>query len=85
MYILLNQDNVVAELIPDEDPVFPGIPIEERYEKSFVDKLMHVDDSVEVAQNWAYDAASGMFSEPQPEPEGAESADETDGTPSEEA
>lgn len=86
MYILLNQDNTVSEIIPDEDPIFPGISIEDRYEKSFVDKLLHVDDSVEVAQNWAYDAASGLFSEPQPEEtEDADETDEAKETSSEEA
>lgn len=85
MYILLNQDNIVAEIIPDENPIFPGVPIEDRYEKSFVDKLLYVDDSVEVAQNWTYDAASGLFFEPQPEPEEVEGIDETGETPSGEA
>ncbi len=68
MYIWLNQDNVVGEIIPGEDPIFPGIPIEERYEKSFVDKLLYVDDSVEVRQNWVYNEATGEFSEPMPDP-----------------
>lgn len=53
MYILYTEGtNEVAEIIPDEDPIFPGVSIEQRYEKSFVDKLEWVPDTVEVRQNW---------------------------------
>lgn len=67
MYILLNKETV-AEIIPDEDPVFPGVPIEARYTPAFIEKLIHVDDTTEVAQNWIYDAETGTFSAP-PVPE----------------
>lgn len=70
MYILLN-NNTVSEIIPDIDPVFPGIPIENRYTAKFVAQLLHVADDVEVKQNWVYDPESGVFSEP-PEPEPVE-------------
>lgn len=68
MYIYLTDKNTVAELIPDEDPVFPGIPVEKRYAPDFVAKLLHVPDGAEVEQNWLYDPESGAFSPP-PEPE----------------
>lgn len=67
MYILLN-NNAVAELIPDEDPIFPGIPIEQRYTPDFVAKLLRVADDTEVKQNWIYDAEMCTFAEP-PAPE----------------
>lgn len=67
MYILLDENNV-KEIIPDEDPVFPGVPIGERYAPDFVAQLMHVPDGVRVAQNWVYDPEDGTFSEP-PAPE----------------
>lgn len=74
MYILLSDANYVAEIIPDEDPIFPGIPIEQRYAPDFVAKLLHVADDTAVKQNQVYDPETGTFSdppapEPIPEPE----------------
>lgn len=81
MYILLNE-NIVTEIIPDENPVFPGVPIEARYSPAFVSKLIHVDDATDVSQNWVYDAETGTFSEP-PEPEPVEPGPEPEPEPSE--
>ena len=68
MYILLN-NNTVAEIIPDEDPIFPGILIEQRYAPDFVAKLLHVADDTAVKQNQVYDPETGTFSDPPvPEP-----------------
>ena len=68
MYILLT-NNTVAEIIPDEDPIFPGIPIEQRYAPDFVAKLLHVADDTAVKQNQVYDPETGTFSDPPvPEP-----------------
>lgn len=68
MYILLN-NNTVAEIIPDENPIFPGIPIEQRYAPDFVAKLLHVADDTAVKQNQVYDPETGTFSDPPvPEP-----------------
>lgn len=68
MYIYLTDKSTVAELIPDENPVFPGVPIGERYAPDFVQKLLHVLDETEVRENWVYDPETGTFSPP-PEPE----------------
>lgn len=68
MYILLTEKNTVAEIIPDEAPVFPGVPIEDRYAPEFVERLLFVPDETEVRPNWAYDPEGGTFSPP-PEPE----------------
>lgn len=76
MYILLSKNNTVSEIIPDENPIFPGVPIEDRYAPDFVAKLIHFDDDTEVQQNWSYDPETQTFSapvipeppEPQPEP-----------------
>lgn len=64
MYILLTDDNTVAEIIPDENPVFPGVPIEERYAPDFVAQLIRVSDETEVGQNWLYDEETQTFSAP---------------------
>lgn len=67
MYILI-EDHIVKEIIPAEDPIFPGIPISGRYEPAFVQRLLEVPDGTEVLQNWRYDPESGTFSEPPPPP-----------------
>lgn len=69
MYILLSESNYVAEIIPDEDPIFPGIPIGQRYAPDFVAKLLHVAGDTSVKQNQVYDPETGTFSDPPvPEP-----------------
>lgn len=60
MYILLDEQTV-KEIIPDIDPVFPGVPITDRYAPDFVYKLMHVSDDVTVAQNDIYDPETQTF------------------------
>ena len=68
-YILL-EENTVKEIIPGEDPVFPGIPIDQRFPADFVDQLIPTDDETEVDQHWVYDEETGTFSPPPPyEPE----------------
>lgn len=62
MYILLTDKNIVAEIIPDENPIFPGVPIEDRYTAEFISKLIHVSDDTAVEQNWEY--VDGKFVEP---------------------
>ena len=64
MYILLTNKSTVSEIIPDEDPIFPGIPIEERYAPDFIAKLLHFPDDIEVQQNWLYDTETQTFSAP---------------------
>lgn len=66
MYILLNKNNVVQENIPDIDPTFPGIPIEERYTEDFVKRMVHVADDEQVTQGMVYDTDTGTFSLPPP-------------------
>ena len=63
MYILLD-NNKVKEIIPDIDPAFTDIPIENRYPAKFVEQLIHVADNTDVQQRWVYDPESGTFSEP---------------------
>lgn len=64
-YILFVDDTPrVAEIIPDENPIFPGIPIGQRYSAEFVKKLFPVEDDVEVEQNWEYNEQTGTFALP---------------------
>lgn len=74
VYVRLD-DNVVTEIIPEFDPIFPDVPIEQRYPAEFVKKLVAVDDNVEVRVGMVYDAETGVFSEPEPVPYEPEPAD----------
>lgn len=68
-YIRLDSKNSVMEIIPDEDPIFPGIPIEQRHTAEFIATLVPVEDETEVEQNWVYDSETQTFDEPSaPEP-----------------
>ena len=82
-YIRLNPSNVVMEIILGEDPVFPGIPIEQRYSADFIAALIQTADETEVEQNWVYNPDDQTFSappapepgpDPEPEPEPVEVA-----------
>lgn len=64
MYIFLDSNNKVREIIPDFDATFPGIPIEQRFSKEFIDNLIHVDDNTIVKQHWIFDNDSKTFIEP---------------------
>ena len=39
-YIRLDGKNRVMEIIPDENPIFPGIPIEQRYTAEYIATLV---------------------------------------------
>lgn len=60
-------DNTVMEIIPAENPAFPGLPIEKRYNAAFLAKLKLVEDTVEVEQGWVYDPETDTYAQP-PEP-----------------
>lgn len=61
-------DKIVREVIPDIDPIFPGIDINERYPADMLAKCVHVDDRADVKQGMVYDAESGTFSTPEIKP-----------------
>lgn len=66
MYILLD-NNRVKEIIPDINPVFPNVPIQERYPAQFVDKLVYASDSLIIEQGYIYNSELGVFLAPEPE------------------
>lgn len=68
MYILLTEEETVQEIIPDIAPIFPSVPIQERYAPDFVAQLIHIPDDTPVEQGWTYDREKGTFTAP-PEPE----------------
>lgn len=72
MYIKL-KNNVVTGLIPEDDLLFPGIPIDKRYSAEFLAECIALDDATGIRTGMLYDADTQTFSEPAPlEPEPAD-------------
>lgn len=72
-------DKIVREVIPDIDPIFPGIDIKERYSADMLAKCVHVADDADVRVGMIYNADTGEFKEPEvvpisPMPEDIEGA-----------
>ena len=63
MYIYL-VDNVVREFIPEENPVFPGVPIEERYPAEFIASLVKIESAEGIESGYVYDPETQTFSAP---------------------
>ncbi len=61
MKYLLMDENFVKEIIFEEDPVFPGVPVQERYAPDFVSKLRSVADDVCVDPSDIWDEATKAF------------------------
>lgn len=45
MVIYINNDNTVGEMFPENDINFPNIPIENRYQKEFLDHCIILTDN----------------------------------------
>lgn len=52
-YIYL-YNNMVAEIIPEIDPIFPEFTIEQRYSPEFLKKCIKVDDTADVSVGMLY-------------------------------
>ena len=65
MYYIYLKDNVAYEAIPEINPTFPDIPIEERYTAEFLSHCVQSDQ--DVAQGWIYE--NGEFHAPAEEQE----------------
>lgn len=79
-YLYIGTDNILCEIIPDFDPVFPEIPITERYAPDFLAQCVERTDeqisSEGIELGMLYDAEEDTFKpapapgpEPEPEPE----------------
>lgn len=55
-------EGAVVEIIPDFDPIFPGIPVEDRYSPEFLKDCVPCDEKVQ--QRYTY--SNGEFFEPVP-------------------
>lgn len=66
--VLTKPKNLVQEIIPDEDPIFPGVPITDRYSAEFLAECIEVDSKTTVEIGMFYDEETKKFREPDPEP-----------------
>ena len=57
------RNNIVERVVPEFDPTFPEVPIEERYSEDFVAHLV-ADDTETVRYGYLYDADTNTFSAP---------------------
>lgn len=64
-YVYVGEDSLVGSIIPDEDPIFPGIPVEQRYSAEFLKHCIPVDDDKDVSCGMVYDG--GEFHNPTPD------------------
>lgn len=83
MYLRFNESNIVEEIIPDIDPTFPDIPINERYPAEFISKLRYCDDGTDVETGMQYNEETDSFEYPSPSPVvdfGGETATDTENT-----
>lgn len=67
-YIYLT-GNIVSSIVFDEDPVFPGVLVVDRFPLEFLNSTIKIEENIEVDLGWLYDFESQTFSEPVVEPE----------------
>ena len=73
-YVVINKLKQAQEILLNEDPMFPGIPLEDRYSAEFLAECLVLPDTVEVIFGWEWDEETETFVEPEkpeyvPEPE----------------
>lgn len=65
MYALLDSNNNVIEIIKEEDDMFPGLSIYDRYSEEFCNMMVKIPDGQDVDQNDVYDQESNTFHKPE--------------------
>lgn len=53
-------NGIVREIIPEFDPIFPNIPVTDRFHKSIIDTLVKIPEDVDVQQHWTYSEETGF-------------------------
>lgn len=66
MYLRFDDNNIVVEIIPDIDPTFPDVPINERYSAEFISELRYCDDGTSVEIGMQYNEETDSFEYPPP-------------------
>lgn len=76
-YVVLDSRGRALEILLQEDPLFPNVPLEERYSTEFLSRCLQVPASVDIILGNVWDSESGKFIAP-PEPPTPEPSDEPD-------
>ena len=63
MYIYI-KNSTVRNIIPDYDDRFPNIPVEQRFNSSYLEKCVHVADDTTVKIGMVYDVENDCFDYP---------------------
>lgn len=63
-YIYLHDGKSVHEIQPENNPDFPGVPINERFSSEYLSRCIAVNDDIEVQPGWTYDKDTSAFYEP---------------------
>lgn len=63
-YVYINDDRIVTNVILEEDPRFPGVPVDARYSKAFLARCLEVADTVEVTAGNEYLPVQNVFVPP---------------------
>lgn len=79
MYYIFVRNGQAQESIPEFDPAFPDVPIDQRYQKEFL--MICVKSNTPIPTGWYYNPDTNKFTEetpfpPPPEPEMPPSIDE---------
>lgn len=55
------KDGKAFNILPEFDPIFPGVPIDQRYSPEFLSKCAIVDEDYPVEQDWDYFPETNTF------------------------
>ena len=60
-YVFIDTNGYAGEQIPEFDPVFGDVPVDQRYSKDFLENCVYVNDDIEILTNSKYDTETGEF------------------------
>ncbi len=63
-YVVLDSRGRAQEVLLQEDPLFPNVPLEERYSMEFLNQCLQVPDSVDIILGNVWDSENGKFIAP---------------------
>ena len=59
-YARVDSEGIVREIIPEFDPIFPNVPVTERFHKSIIETLVEIPEGINVEQHWTYNKETGF-------------------------
>ena len=61
MYLLLDENKRVKEIISDIDPLLPNISIDKRYPKEFIDELVYISDDLIIEEGYKFNEVTQLW------------------------